>query len=128
MAKKKETKEQRIKRYESEILEVITTKNIMNIQSIFAYYGDLKSSQFYNLGLEKSESIKEAINTNKLRTKHSLWNKWYKSDNATLQIALFKSICSDEERKKLSHQYIEQDTTLNTEPPLFPDESKDDDD
>ena len=77
-------------------------EKIMRIQHIFPFYPDLKSAQFYNLELEKSESIKEAIALNKSTTVNFLLNKWIDSDNPTLQISAFKVVCDDEERKKLS--------------------------
>ena len=88
--------------YENEILEVIKKNNLFVIKDIFSFYTGIKSSQFYNLKLEKLDSIKKALDDNKVKTKHSLKNKWFKSDNPTLQIALFKLIADNEELKALS--------------------------
>lgn len=99
--------------YEKEILEVIKDNNLFVITDIFAFYTGIKSSQFYNLKLEKSDTIKKAIDDNKLKTCQSLKNKWYKSDNPTLQIALFKTICSDDNLRKLAQSY--QDVTTGGE-------------
>ena len=99
--------------YESEILKVIKANNLFVISDIFAFYTGIKSSQFYNLELEKSENIKEALDNNKVKTKQSLKNKWYKSKNPTLQIALFKTICSDEEAHRLNGSKTQQDFTTN---------------
>jgi len=95
--------------HEKEILETISKHNIMKIQHIFSHYLDLKSSQFYNLELEKSESIKEAINLNKTKAVSYMINKWIASENPTLQISAFKVLCDDEERKKLSMQFLESE-------------------
>ena len=81
----------------------------MKIQHIFQHYTDLGSAQFYNLELEKSESIKEAIQTNKSKAISYMLNKWVGSDNATLQISAFKILCEDEDRKKLSMQFVESE-------------------
>jgi hypothetical protein len=99
------TKEQ----HEADILKVIIKNKIMRIDHIFSHYVDLKSSQFYNLNLEKSESIKEAIRTNKSKAVSYMLNKWVGSDNATLQISAFKVLCEDEDRKKLSMQFVESE-------------------
>jgi len=99
--------------YESEILEVINKYNIFAISDIFAFYPSLKKSQFYNLELEKSDLLKEALDNNKVKTKQTLKSKWSKSENPTLQIALFKTICSDEERRALSQTYIDHTTKDN---------------
>ena len=95
MATKKET-------YEKEIIEVIKKNNLFIIQDIFAFYTGIKSAQFYNLELEKSESIKKAIDDNKIKTKQSMKNKWYKSDNPTLQVCLMKLIGTEEEAHRLN--------------------------
>ena len=97
--------------HEKKILEVIVKNKIMKIQHIFQHYTDLASAQFYNLELEKSESIKEAIATNKSKAVSYMLNKWVGSDNATLQISAFKVLCEDEDRKKLSMQFVESDNT-----------------
>jgi hypothetical protein len=99
------TKEQ----HEKEILDVIVKHKIMKIQHIFSHYVDLKSAQFYNLELEKSESIKEAISLNKTKAVSYMINKWIASENPTLQISAFKVLCEDDERKKLSMQFMETD-------------------
>jgi hypothetical protein len=95
--------------HEIEILDVIVKHKIMKIQHIFSHYLDLKSAQFYNLELEKSESIKDAIALNKTKAVSYMINKWIDSENPTLQISAFKVLCDDEERKKLSMQFVESD-------------------
>lgn len=95
--------------HEIEILDVIKKNKIMKIQHIFSHYLDLKSAQFYNLELEKSESIKDAIAFNKTKAVSYMINKWIDSENPTLQISAFKVLCDDEERKKLSMQFVESD-------------------
>jgi hypothetical protein len=99
------TKEQ----HEKEILEIIIQPQIMKINHIFQHYTDLQHSQFYNLDLDKSDSIKEAIATNKSKAVSYMLNKWVGSDNATLQISAFKVLCEDEDRKKLSMQFVESE-------------------
>ena len=95
--------------HEVGILQVIKKNKVMKIQHIFSHYLDLKSSQFYNLELEKSESIKDAISLNKTKAVSYMIYKWIASANPTLQISAFKVLCDDEERKKLSMQFMETD-------------------
>ena len=94
-------------KYESEILEVVKKYNIFSISDIFAFYGGCSRETFYHRKLNKSDSIIKEIEANRVRTKQTLKSKWAKSDNPTLQIALFKTICSDEERRNLSISYQE---------------------
>ena len=107
MATKKET-------YEKEIIEVIKKNNLFIIQDIFAFYTGIKSAQFYNLELEKSESIKKAIDDNKIKTKQSMKNKWYKSDNAALQMGLMKLIGTEEEAHRLNGSKQEMKGQIET--------------
>ena len=79
------------------------------IAVFLSHYLDLKPSQFYNLELQKSESVKDAIHRNKSKGASYLLNKFIASDNPTLQISAFKIICSDEQRKKLSMQFVESE-------------------
>ncbi len=95
------TKEQ----YETEILEIIKKENIFLISDIFAFYKGCSRSTFYTHELDKSDTIKNAIEDNKIVTKNLMKAKWLNSENATLQLALFKIICSDDERMKLSLTY-----------------------
>ena len=101
------TKEQ----HETEILDVIVKHKIMKINHIFTHYTDLQRAQFYNLELDKSDILKEAISTNKSKAVSYMLNKWVGSDNATLQISAFKVLCEDEDRKKLSMQFVESENS-----------------
>ena len=97
--------------HEKDIVEIVIRNKICVIQHIFGHYTDLKSSQFYNLELEKSESIKDAISQNKSKGTNYLLNKWITSENPTLQIAAYRIICSHEERQSLNQQYVEHSLT-----------------
>ena len=55
-----------------------------------------------NHELEKLETIKEALLKVKTDIKVSMRSKWYKSQNATLQMGLMKLLSNDEELRKLS--------------------------
>jgi hypothetical protein len=101
------------KDYESDIIEIIKKHNIFNIVDIFSFYTGCSRATFYNNGLDKLDNILKALDDNKIKTKHSLKNKWLKSDNPTLQIALFKLIATDEERKALSTNWQENNNTGN---------------
>lgn len=103
MAKKRE-------QYESEILAIIEKHKICRINHIFGVYAGLSCSQFYNLELEKSESIKEAIERNRLKATQYLLQKWIASNNPTLQIAAMRLVCSKEEHQLLNQHYIDHTT------------------
>jgi len=68
---------------------------------------------YYNKNLDKLDTIKDAINHNKVEMKAQMKHKWFNSENATLQIALMKMISNDEEYDKLntSKQQVQSETT-----------------
>lgn len=86
--------------YEELALGVIEDYRLFFITDISAYL-PFSRETFYHHNLHKSDSIKKAINKNVIHTKQSLKNKWYKSNQPTLQVALYKLIGTDKERSCL---------------------------
>lgn len=58
--------------------------------------------------------LKELLDRNKTEIKSSMRSKWYKSDAPALQMALMKLICTDDERRKLSLTYSENEVNVRT--------------
>ena len=96
--------------HEKGIIEIIEKHPIFSFKDIFVFYKGCSRATAYNHNLDKLDSIKEAINNNKRQGVTTLLDKWAKSDNPTLQIALFKQICDDDERKKLNQQNVDHTT------------------
>ena len=109
--------------HEKDIVEVIKANKICRISHLFGFYTDIKSSQFYNLKLEKSDKIKEAIHQNRAKGTGDMLNKWISSDNATLQIAAYRLICTPEEHQLLNQQYIEMKQKQDKD--MTPEETRD---
>jgi len=103
--------------YEVDILDAIKTSNLFTIEMIFSFYSGISRSQFYELKLNKSDILKNALDDNKNRTKQSMLNKWYKSDNPTLQMGLMKLIGTDEEAHRLNGSKTISDTTIKVASP-----------
>ena len=103
------------KAYEKELLEIIEDRKIMFFSHAFAY-ASFSLATAYNHGLEKLETIKEALAKNRASGVTYMLNKWIGSDNATLQIAAMRIIADEDIRRSLNQQYIEQ--TIK-EQPLF---------
>lgn len=101
------------KKLEKKALVEIKKRKLIFIEDVVCYLPCSKGT-FYNTKLNELDSIKEALDLNKTDIKTSLRSKWYKSDNATLQIALMRLACSDDERKKLSVNYTEHSGDVNT--------------
>lgn len=107
------TKEEHI----AAILNIIHEKKVMRFAHLPAYY-PLSRSQLYNLGLDKVDDIKEAIEQNRMKAKNIMLNKWIASDNATLQIAAFRLMADDEERRALNQQYLDMTSNGQTLPSI----------
>lgn len=97
--------------HEKGILEAIEKYPIFSFSEIFVYYKACCRQTAYTHGIDKLDSIKEAIYSNKRKAVSSLKSKWLKSENATLQLAVMKMICEPEEHKLLQQNY--QDVTTN---------------
>lgn len=93
--------------HEANILEIIRKNKVMFISHIFGFYGEISRQYFYQIGLDKSDKIKKAIADNRVRATGFMINKWIASDNPTLQVCAYKILCSDDERKRLSKDYVE---------------------
>ena len=86
---------------EKQAIEAIKKHNLMFITDVPAYL-PCATSTFYSKELEKSEAIKELLNKNRINVKNGLRAKWFKSDNPTVQIALYKLIGTDDEAHRLN--------------------------
>lgn len=82
-------------------VKVITENTLFFIEDVCVYMGISKQT-FYNRGLDEVDSIKESLLKNKVKAKQKLKKDWYKSQNPTLQIALYKLLGSAEECHRLN--------------------------
>jgi len=103
--------------YENDIIKCIKKHEIYTIEMVFTFYSGISRSQFYKIGLNKSDTLKDALDDSKNRTKHSMLADWRISKNATLQIGLMKLIGTDEEYHRLANTKI--DITTREERPIF---------
>ena len=108
MSKAKEYEEKR-KEYEKQLLDVINKNNIVKFTHAFPF-APFSRATAYNYNLEQLDSIKDAMENNKARTKVNLINKWIESDNATLNLAAYRLCADPEEHQKLNQQYIDHTT------------------
>jgi len=89
--------------------EAVKKQRPIFIEELISFLPVSKST-FYEMFPNESEEldvIKELINDSKIELKASMRNKWYKSQNATLQMGLMKLIGTDEERKRLNQTYTD---------------------
>lgn len=94
-------------------LEVAEQKKCFFIDQLVSFL-PISISTFYEYfpaPSEEMEAIKAVLDKNKVEVKSAMYNKWFKSDNATLQIALMKLIASEEEAHRLNGTKIETNNT-----------------
>jgi hypothetical protein len=86
----------------------IRDHNLFFIEDVVAFLPICRAT-FYNLfaeDLDKLDTLKKMLEANKIRTKASIRNKLYKGKGGDL-IALYKMICTEDERRALSMSYID---------------------
>lgn len=99
---------------EARALEAIQEHKLRWIQDIPDRLGITRAT-LYNHGLDKLDSIKTALAHNRYEAAESMTNKWIESDNATLQIAAFKVLATEEMRQKLTTTEVKADHTSKGE-------------
>jgi len=90
-------------------IKAIEQRKLIFIEEIVSYLPCAKPT-FYDHFPNESDDYKEIVallDKNKDEIKAELRVKWYKTDNATLQMALMRLVCTDKERKKLAINYNE---------------------
>lgn len=111
--------------------EVIVKHKLFFVEDIIAFLPCDKTTFYRFFEVENNEynTLKEMLETNRIELKVSMRSKWYKSESATLQLALMKLISTDEERRKLSINYNENINTNQEKklPEWFNDEWTDED-
>jgi len=93
-------------------LGVIKEYNLFFIEDACAYLGVAKPTFYKHFPIDSNEmnAIKEALDKNKARTKISIRSKLHSSTSPTGLLALYKLICTDDERKALSMQHFDHTT------------------
>lgn len=90
----------------------IETEELYFMEDIIALLGISKPCFYDHFKNDSNELnyFKELLTKNKSSAKISMRKKWKESDNASLQMGLYKLIGSEEERKRLNSAYIDQKT------------------
>ena len=98
-------------------LEVAEQKKCFFIDQLLAFLPIAKSTfyDYFPVDSNESNSIKAILEKNRVDVKTSMYNKWFKSDNPTLQVALMKLIATDEEAHRLNGTRQQIDHTTKGE-------------
>lgn len=92
--------------------EAIEKHRLFFVEDILAYMPCSKATFYDHFPSESDDlnTLKEMMGKNKVDIKVSLRSKWYKSDNPTLQLALYKLSATPDELKLLQMQHIDHTT------------------
>ena len=102
---------------EEQAIKAIEAENLYFIDEVVSNL-PCAVSTFYDHFPKESKGYKRivsALDGNKIDTKVSMRKKWYASDNATLQVALMKLICSDDEAHRLNGSRTESKIDFDKE-------------
>ena len=82
-------------------IKVAKDKKLCFMHYVAAYL-PISNGTFYKWKCNEMEELKDVLEENAILKKTKLLGQWEESTNATLQIALFKLLANDEERKILA--------------------------
>jgi len=108
-------KKNRIEYFYNQSLKVIENNSLLFIEDVVAYLGISRTTfyDYFPLNSDRMNTIKTMLESNKVSMKVALREKMFRSKNSTLNLALYKLICSDDERKLLSMKYVDVSVTDN---------------
>ena len=89
--------------------EEIEKNNLFFVKDIVAFLPRCRST-FYDYfpdGSDELDTIKEMLERNKIKTKSAIRAKLYKGEKAAELLALYRLICTNEERQMLNQNYID---------------------
>ena len=87
----------------------IKENNLFFIEDVVAFIPCSKPTFYEHFPVDSNElnNLKDLLEKNKIRTKSAIRAKLYKSPKASELLALYRLICTPEERKMLNQNYIE---------------------
>lgn len=89
--------------------KAIQENEIFFIEDIVAFLPCSKPTFYDHFPVNSDEfnDLKEMLNTNKIKTKQLIRRKLMESPKASELLAVYRLICTDEERKMLNQSYID---------------------
>ena len=113
--------------------EIIPKYKLIFVEDVCAYLGINKTTFYRHLPVDGYEynELRELLDKNCIDIKVGLRKKWFDSDNATLQMALYKLTSTDVEHRKLNQNYTDvttKDQEIKTTTIVFGKFDNDDDD
>ena len=108
------------KKIYEQALELIEKKKLFFIEDVVSLLPISKPTfyDFFEIDSNELNTIKEALDKNKIDVKNGLRNKWYNGNNPLTQMALYKLIGTEEEYHRIASTKTEN-KNINIEKPIF---------
>lgn len=92
--------------------DAITKNNLFFIEDIVAFITCSKPTfyEYFPLYSNELNDLKEMLEQNKIRTKSAIRAKLFKGEKAAELLALYRLICTPEERQMLNQQFVDHTT------------------
>ena len=92
--------------------EAVKNNNLFFIDDIVAWLPCARSTfyEYYPDGSDEMDNLKRLLEDNKIRTKSAIRSKLFKGEKAAELLALYRLICTPEERQNLNQSYIDHTT------------------
>ena len=89
--------------------EEIKKNNLFFIEDIVAFVGCSKTYFYDAFPIDSNEmnALKDLLEQNKTKTKSAIRSKLYKGTKASELLALYRLICTNEERQSLNQSYVD---------------------
>jgi hypothetical protein len=109
----------RVKIY-NQALDLIEKKKLFFIEDVVSLLPCNKTTfyDFFQVDSNELNTIKDALDKNKVEVKNGLRNKWYNGNNPLTQMALYKLIGTEEEYHRIASTKTEN-KNINIEKPIF---------
>ena len=109
--------------------EAIEKNNLFFIEDIVAWLPCSKATfyEYFPLDSDELNELKGMLEVNKIRTKSSIRAKLFRSEKAGELLALYRLICTPEERRMLNQSYLEVESNKSNINITFVDEKGDED-
>jgi hypothetical protein len=109
----------RVKIY-NQALDLIEKKKLFFIEDVVSLLPCNKTTfyEFFQVDSNELNTIKDALDKNKVEVKNGLRNKWYNGNNPLTQMALYKLIGTEEEYHRIASTKTEN-KNINIERPIF---------
>lgn len=92
------------KKLYKQAIDIATEKKCFFIEQLVSFMPCAKKTfyEIFPIGSDECNAIKDVLEANKVATKSKMYNKWFESDNPTLQVALMKLIATTEQAHRLN--------------------------